>query len=237
MPTTTLGVILEGIALERRFGASRVLTQVDLAVGRGELLVLVGPNGAGKTTLLRLLAGLTRPSKGEVRVLGHALRSTPAGKRAIGVVSHQTLLYDDLTATENLRFTAKLYGLPSATDRVNAALDQVGLRTRGEEPLRRLSRGMVQRVAIARALLHDPSVILMDEPFVGLDRASVNQVCAILRRLLDGGAAVVASTHDPALVWSLGTIAGVLVQGRWALYQRLINGDGLLARCEELVRG
>ena len=203
--------------LERRFGAARAVQGVDLALDAGDLLLVLGPNGAGKTTLLRLLAGLARPTAGTVEIDGRAVLGSPAARRAVGLISHQTLLYDDLTAAENLRFAAGLYGLTDPEAAARGALDRVALGARADEPLRRLSRGMVQRVAIARALLHRPTVLLLDEPFTGLDTASAARLRAMLRDQLAEGAAVVLVTHQPAEGWELATQVGVLVAGRWVV--------------------
>lgn len=224
--------------LERRFGAARAVRGVDVTVDAGELLLVLGPNGAGKTTLLRMLAGLARPTAGTVAVEGRAVLGNPAARRAIGLISHQTLLYDDLTAAENLRFAAGLYGL-SDPDRVaRAALDRVRLSTRADEPLRRLSRGMVQRVAIARALLHAPTVLLLDEPFTGLDAPSVGRVREVIQEQRAAGAAIVLVTHNPAEAWDLASHVGVLVQGRWAIHEPRPAGlEAFLERFAEAVRG
>ncbi|HJR50049.1 MAG TPA: ABC transporter ATP-binding protein, partial [Gemmatimonadales bacterium] len=140
--------LLEARGLRRSFGPLRVLRGLDLAVRSGEAVVVAGPNGAGKTTLLRILAGLMRPEAGEVRVLGHPVRGEdPAGRRGIGFVSHQSLLYDDLTLAQNLTFAARLYRLPRPAEAARSALELAGLGSRADESPRRLSRGMAQRAA------------------------------------------------------------------------------------------
>jgi heme exporter protein A len=208
---------LQAEGVERRFGAARVLRGVDLTVRAGELHVIAGPNGAGKTTLLRILAGLSRPSQGRVRVFGQSLRDHPGHRRELGLLSHQSLLYDDLSPRENLVFAGRLYGLPAPGPSAEAALEQVGLAHRMHDPVRRLSRGMVQRVAIARALLHGPRVLLLDEPFTGLDAPSAARVVEVLRAQLQAGSALVLVTHNLAEVWSLATSISVLVRGRWVI--------------------
>lgn len=211
---------------------------MDLSLEPGALLLLLGPNGAGKTTLLRMLAGLARPTRGEVRIDGRRLGDDPALRRSVGLISHQTHLYDDLTAAENLRFAAGLYGLPDPVRVAREALERVALADRADEPLRRLSRGMVQRVAIARALLHAPTVLLLDEPFTGLDTASASRVREVIDAQRAGGAAVVLVTHNAAEAWELATEVGVLVAGRWALHApRPDTLDALQARVAEAVRG
>jgi heme exporter protein A len=208
---------LQAQGVERRFGAARVLRGLDLTVRAGELQVIAGPNGAGKTTLLRTLAGLARPSGGEVRVFGYPIRERPDLRRQLGLLSHQSILYDDLTPRENLIFAGKLYRLVAVEREAEAALEAVGLSHRMNDPVRRLSRGMVQRVAIARALLHKPRIMLFDEPFTGLDAPSALRVLEVLRAQLAAGAALILVTHNLAEVWSIATRISVLVQGRWAI--------------------
>jgi heme ABC exporter ATP-binding subunit CcmA len=200
-----------------------VLRDLDLTLGPGEALAVVGPNGAGKTTLLRLLAGLLRPSAGEVTVLGRPLHGDHAARRAIGFLSHQSLLYDDLTVLENLTFAARLYGLARPVEHAGQALEAAGLSARGGDTPARLSRGLLQRAAIARALLHRPRVLLLDEPFTALDEASSARLRETLRSVLAGGGAIVVVTHHLAEVWDLATRVAVLVGGRW--------------RCDEPVTG
>jgi heme exporter protein A len=210
--------LLQGRGLTRAFGAMQVLRGVDLDARAGELLAIAGPNGAGKTTLLRILAGLMRPTAGEVRVLGSRLtRSEPGPRRAIGLLSHQTFLYDDLTPAENLHFAARLYGLEDPASAVRTALDEVGLSARAATPVRHLSRGLLQRAAIARALLHRPEVLLLDEPFTGLDAPAADRFRALLRVQLAEGRALVLVSHHLAEVWELASRVAVLVDGRWAL--------------------
>jgi heme exporter protein A len=208
--------LLEARGLRRSFGGLRVLRGVDLTVRAGEAVVVAGANGAGKTTLLRLLAGLMRPESGEVRVLGRPLRGDgEEARRAIGFVSHQSLLYDDLTLAQNLTFTARLYALPRPADAARAALETAGLASRADDSPRRLSRGLIQRASIARALLHGPSVLLLDEPFTALDAAAAERLRVDLAGR-SAGLGMVIVTHRLAEVWELATRVAVLADGRWA---------------------
>jgi heme exporter protein A len=189
-----------------------------LDVRPGELLAIAGPNGAGKTTLLRILAGLMRPTRGEVRIRGRQLaRHAPEPRRAIGLLSHHTFLYDDLTPAENLAFTARLYGLANSSEVVRHALEDVGLTDRAQTPVRYLSRGLQQRAAIARALLHQPDILLLDEPFTGLDAPSADRFRALLASQLARGRALVLVSHHLGETWELATHVAVLAGGRWAL--------------------
>lgn len=211
---------------------------VDLALQPGELLLVLGPNGAGKTTLLRMLAGLARPTAGRVLVDGQPLSGQPHLRRSIGLISHQSLLYDDLTPAENLRFAAGLYGLANPAAVARRALEQVTMSDRADHPVRALSRGMVQRVAIARALIHSPSILLLDEPFTGLDTASADRVRQVVAHELGQGAAVVLVTHNQSEAWDLATHVGVLVQGRWAIQEpRTGSVDAFQPRLAEAARG
>jgi len=212
------GPILDAVGLQRSFGALRVLRGVDVRVGAGEALVVLGPNGAGKTTLLRLLAGLARPSAGEVRVLGRRLApSAPDARRPVGFVSHQSMLYDDLTVRENVVLAARLYGTAAPAAAARRALEAVGLADRGDEQPRRLSRGLLQRASIARALAHEPRLLLLDEPFTGLDVPSAERLRALLGERLAAGLALVLATHHLEEAWPLASRVAVLAGGRWAL--------------------
>jgi heme ABC exporter ATP-binding subunit CcmA len=209
--------LLEARGLRRSFGGLRVLRGVDLTLRAGEAVVVAGPNGAGKTTLLRLLAGLIRPEAGEVRVLGRPVRGDgEEGRRAVGLVSHQSLLYDDLTLAQNLTFAARLYALPRPAEAARAALESAGLTARADDSPRRLSRGLTQRAAIARALLHHPRVLLLDEPFTALDAAATERLRAELAGRLAAGLGMVVVTHRLGEVWELATRVAVLAEGRWA---------------------
>jgi len=230
--------ILQAQNLERHFGAAQVLRGVSLTVAAGECHLIVGPNGAGKTTLLRLLAGLARPSAGTVSIAGAALARDPLLRRRIGLLSHQSQLYHDLSAAENLAFTARLYGISNPAGAARAGLAALGLAERADEPVRRLSRGMVQRVAIARALLHAPRLLLLDEPFTGLDQQSSEQTLALLGAELAAGQALVLVTHDAGEAWELATHAHLLVRGAWAWSgPREASLERFLQRCRELARG
>ena len=160
-------IVLAGVT--KRFGTYTALHPTDLIIPCGQAVLIVGANGAGKSTLLRLVAGLCRPSAGSVKINGRDPQRTPEARAEIGLLSHQTLLYDELTARENLRFFAQLYGLDNPDERLAATLATVGLSERLDQRVGSFSRGMKQRLAIARAILHDPSILLLDEPFTGLD--------------------------------------------------------------------
>jgi heme ABC exporter ATP-binding subunit CcmA len=217
MPSSD-GPILDAVGLERSFGALRVLRGVDVRVRAGEALVVAGANGAGKTTLLRVLAGLARPSAGEVRILGVPVGpSTPDARRPIGFVSHLSMLYDDLTVHENVVLAARLYGSRDPDAAARRALEAVGLADRGDEQPRRLSRGLLQRASIARAVVHEPRLLLLDEPFTGLDAPAAERLRALLRQRLAAGLALVLVTHHLAEAWDLASRVAVLAGGRWAL--------------------
>jgi heme exporter protein A len=179
--------------LGRAFGERVALTGVTIEVPRGATLAVFGANGAGKTTLLRVLATLLRPHAGEAVVLGRTLpRDGWAVRGRIGLVAHQPLLYRDLSPRENLRFHARLHGVAEA--RVGALLDAVGMTRRADEPLRSLSQGMAQRVAICRAVLHEPELLLLDEPLANLDPGAAGAVEPLIGRAT--GAARLLISHD-----------------------------------------
>jgi heme exporter protein A len=185
---------LEVAGLARHYGEREALSDVSLTLASGQTLVVFGPNGAGKTTLLRVLATLLRPHAGEVRVLGEQLPNDAWAVRGrIGLLGHEPLLYRELTARENLRFHARLHGV--AEERVAELLCAVQLDDRADEPLRTLSRGMVQRVAVARAVLHDPELLLLDEPRSNLDPAAVELVEPLIGA--GSGRTRVICSHDP----------------------------------------
>jgi heme ABC exporter ATP-binding subunit CcmA len=237
MPSHDGAALLEAHGLQRSFGRVRILHGLDLSLQPGEALAIIGPNGAGKTTLLRLLAGLMRPSAGEVRILGLRVGGElgPA-RRALGVLLHQSLLYDDLTLLENLTFVAGLYGLNQPGAVAAAALEAAGLTDRAGELPRRLSRGLLQRAAIARSLLHSPRLLLLDEPFTGLDATAAARLRSDLQRRLSQGLGVVIVTHHLAEVWELASRVAVLVGGRWAVDEpRAGTLESFLPRYQELI--
>ncbi|WP_374687598.1 heme ABC exporter ATP-binding protein CcmA [Promineifilum sp.] len=184
-------------ALVKQYGLNPVLRGVDLHVGQGEFVTLVGPNGAGKSTLLGIVATLLRPTSGEVRVGGWSLpHQADRVRRHIGLVSHHSLLYRDMTAAENLTFFARLYRLDRIEERVLEALRKVGLFARQRDPVGTFSRGMVQRLTIARATLHEPDVLLLDEPYTGLDPEASHLLDALLQEESARGRTILMITHD-----------------------------------------
>jgi heme exporter protein A len=183
--------------LTKAFGHQAALRGVDLEVGEGEFLALFGPNGAGKTTLIRIVATLTRPTGGVVRIRGKDLGKAGTSLRQhIGLISHDPLLYGDLTPDENLRFFARMYDLEDPAARIDTVLDQVGLTGRRRDPVRTFSRGMVQRLAIARAILHDPAIMLLDEPYTGLDLQAADMLRTVLEELAASNRTVILTTHN-----------------------------------------
>ncbi len=186
--------MIELRGLRRDYGERTALDGVTLAVGAGQTLVVFGPNGAGKTTLLRILATLLRPHAGDVSVLGCELPDEAWRARGlVGLLGHEPLLYRELTAHENLKYYAGLYGLPDG--RVEERLDAVGIRARANEPIKTLSKGMVQRVAVARATLHDPELLLLDEPYANLDPAATDLVAPLIGA--ESRCTRVLTSHDP----------------------------------------
>jgi heme exporter protein A len=188
--------------------AAAALQEVDLVVEPGERLLLLGPNGAGKSTFIRIFAGLMHSAHGDARILGQPAR---AARGLIGVVGHATFLYDELTAAENLRFYGELYAVDDPPGRAAALLERVGLRHVADERVGRLSRGQQQRVTLARAMVHNPPVLLLDEPDTGLDLAAF----ALLADLATApGLTVILTTHNLASGLRLGTRVAVLARGR-----------------------
>jgi heme exporter protein A len=206
--------MIEVRGLVKAFGQKPILRGVNLHVGPGEFVALLGPNGAGKTTLLRILASLSRPTLGEVRIAGYELPAqASAVRQRLGVVSHQPLLYGDLTAEENLRFYARMYGLRDIEKRVDDVLDLIGLRSRRRDLVRQYSRGMQQRLAIGRAVLHDPEVLLFDEPHTGLDQDAAAMLDVVLRQVAARGRAVLMTSHDLLRASDLASRIDVLSRG------------------------
>ena len=206
--------MIEVRKLVKRFGAKPVLRGLDFSVEEGEFVALVGPNGAGKTTFLRVLSSLARPSLGRVSIAGFQLPSQAAEvRRSLGVVSHLPLLYGDLTAEENLRFYGKMYTVPALRQRIEQVLELVGLSARRSDLVRTFSRGMQQRLAIGRAIIHDPEVLLLDEPHTGLDQEACDMLDKVLREVAGRGRTVVMTSHDLGRVQDLASRFDVLARG------------------------
>jgi heme exporter protein A len=201
--------------LVKRFGPKVVLRGLDFEVESGEFVALLGPNGAGKTTFLRILASLSRPAMGTVNIAGYQLPNQAAAvRRRLGVVSHLPLLYGDLTAEENLRFYGRMYGIPKMEARITKVLEIVGLAPRRRDLVRTFSRGMQQRLAIGRAVLHDPEVMLFDEPHTGLDQDACEMLDTVLQEVAARGRTVVMTSHDLARTADLASRFDVLSKGK-----------------------
>jgi heme exporter protein A len=181
----------------KRFGHKTALHRINLFLKKGDFLALLGPNGAGKTTLIQILSSLMRPTTGDLRIAGHdARKESEELRRIIGVVSHHTFLYDHLTADENLKFYGLMYDVKNLRERIEELLERVGLRDRRHERVHTFSRGMQQRLSIARAVLHDPSLLLLDEPYASLDREGVKIMKKILEGHRERGLTTVMTSHD-----------------------------------------
>jgi len=190
-------LIVEAHRLRRDYGARRALDGVSFSLDAGQARAVHGPNGAGKTTLLRLLTLAMRPRSGTLTLFGHDARKQASKIRPhIGLLSHQTLLYDELSAHENLRFFGTLYGATDLDTRIPQLLDIVGLGLRADDPVAEFSRGMQQRLAIARALVHRPRLLLLDEPFSGLDLAAIKTMTDLLRNYVAQGGTMILVSHD-----------------------------------------
>jgi heme exporter protein A len=207
---------LEARGVEKSYGSHPAVRGIDFAMPVGQFLTVFGPNGAGKTTLLRMLAGSLRPTRGEIRIDGEALDYDETDWRGrIGVLSHQTFLYGQLTAAENLRFYGRLYEVRGLTERIEEVLARVGLWTRRDDRVRDFSRGMQQRLALARTLLHSPRIVLLDEPYTGLDPHAAGMLRAVLEQLRDGMRTIVLVTHNLSQGLDLADRVVVQVDGRW----------------------
>ena len=201
--------------LVKTFGHRVVLRGVDLDINEGEFVTLVGANGAGKTTLLNIVATLSKPTSGEVSISGYRLaESSTELRRYIGLVSHKTLLYDSLTAAQNLRFYARMYDVSNASSRIEEVVRLVGLAGRQNDPVRTYSRGMQQRLAIARAILHNPPILLLDEPDTGLDQHATDMLGELLSAVDAGQRTILMTTHNLERGLSLGNRAIILAKGK-----------------------
>jgi heme exporter protein A len=224
--------MIEVQTLVKRFGHKTVLRGLDFQVETGQFVALLGPNGAGKTTFLRILASLARPTLGQVSIAGYSLpQQAAAVRRQLGVVSHQPLLYGDLSAEENLRFYGRMYGIERLDVRISEVLELIGLSARRRDLVRTFSRGMQQRLAIGRAILHDPQVLLLDEPHTGLDQDACEMLDNVLRQVGVRGRTVLMTSHDLARAAGLAERFDVLSRGKIqaSIHQSELPQDGLLA--------
>jgi heme exporter protein A len=224
--------MIEATHLIKRFGPKTVLRNLEFRVAQGEFVALLGPNGAGKTTFLRILSSLSRQTFGEVTIAGYSLpHQASAVRRKLGVVSHLPLLYGDLSAEENLVFYGRMYGVERLDQRVSDVLGLVGLANRRRDLVRTFSRGMQQRLAIGRAVLHDPEVMLLDEPHTGLDQDACEMLDLVLRNVAARGRTLVMTSHDLARVQDLASRFDVLTRGRiqTSIRKDDLPADGLLA--------
>jgi len=210
--------IVEATGLTREFGPRRAVAGVTFSLAAGECLALFGPNGAGKTTLLRMLAGLLKPTSGSARISGIQLPGGPLARSRVGLISHHTMLYEALSARENVSFAARLYGIRDSRGRVEDSLRRMSMLERADAPIRSLSRGMQQRVSIARAMVHAPELVLADEPYSGLDENGARALTALLKELRSAGTAIIVVTHNLVEGLSLATHAAVMQRGKFVRY-------------------
>jgi heme exporter protein A len=222
MPSTP-AVEVSGVS--RVFGRRRAVDGVDLSLQSGDCLALFGPNGAGKTTLLRLVAGLLRPTSGTVRLGGQSLREDARARGQVGLVSHQSMLYRALTSLENVEFAARLYGLRDVRGAALQALERMQMLDRADSPVRALSRGLQQRISIARAIVHEPSVVLLDEPYTGLDAAGAVALSETLQLLRGSGATMLLVTHNVDEGLAIASHAAIMLGGRLVRHETCAGLD------------
>jgi heme exporter protein A len=233
---TEAALAIETLGLGKQIDERPILREVNLAIPAGQFVALLGANGAGKSTLLKVLSTLTPATSGEVRLFGKPLNREAAALRArIGLVSHQSMLYRELSARENLEFFAKLYNLPDPAARAREGLEAVGLWHRANDPVRDFSRGMTQRVSIARALIHEPELVLADEPFAGLDVAASGAIEGLLTGAHRAGRTVVLVNHDIAQSLRLAERVVVLHEGAVMIDQsvRGVSAQDVIEAIEE----
>ncbi|HUF75571.1 MAG TPA: heme ABC exporter ATP-binding protein CcmA [Longimicrobiales bacterium] len=232
--------VLEARGLVREYGAVVAVEGVDVTLREGEFLTVFGPNGAGKSSLLGMLGGALGPTRGKVSVRGVPLDfGDTEWRRSIGMLSHRGFLYAQLTAEENLRFYGHLFGLDDLDVRIPERLERVGLARRARSQVHELSHGMRQRLALARALLHDPDLVLLDEPFTGLDPSAAAVLHQVLRELRDGRRTVVMVTHNLTEGLALATRVAIQVAGKlaWEGAGAEIDRDGFERHYHEVVEG
>ena len=216
------GPAIQAEGLSKAFGRTPALRELDLEVSWGKVVTVLGPNGSGKTTLIKTLATLIKPDRGTVRVAGlNAARVGGSVRRTIGVVTHDPLLYDDLTGQENLRFHARMFRLGDIDGRINAATEGMGISARLDQRVGTMSHGMKKRFSIARALLHQPAVLLMDEPESGLDQEALAMLDRVVRDHSARGGAVVMTTHNLERAMAVGHRMAILAGGRIAYQESL----------------
>jgi heme exporter protein A len=211
--------VVHAEGLVRSFGGRRVVDSVSFTLRGGDCLALFGPNGAGKTTLLRLVAGLLAPAQGTVQVNGVSIREGAAARAQVGLVSHASMLYGALTVRENVELAARLYGLAEPAVAAQAALALRKGDDRADAPARTLSRGLQQRVSIARAMVHQPRLLLCDEPYTGLDDAGSAALTAVLSERREAGAALLLVTHNLTEGLALATQAAIMRRGRFVRHE------------------
>lgn len=221
---------ISAAGLRKDYGDRTVLRGIDMSVPWGQTAVLFGPNGAGKTTLLRILAGLSRPDAGDTHIAGLPMRRSGGRARTlVGFVGHQSLLYNDLTCRENLVFYAKLYGVERPASRIGGVLEQLNLADRADRRVRTLSHGMQKRLSVARAILHEPAVLLLDEPESGLDADSVVSLGDLLRNWSASGKSALLTTHSSEIGQAWADRVYILERGRLA-EDRSFRRDALPGR-------
>jgi heme exporter protein A len=222
---TAANIAIRVRGLSKAMGGRAVLRAIDLDVSAGQSVALTGANGAGKTTLLRCLAGVLRPTSGDVYWLGQPAWGHPAARHLVGMVAHQSLLYPQLTLRENLVFAARMHGLPQPLVRADELLEAIGMQRHADRTPATISQGMRQRLAIARALVHDPPILLCDEPFSGLDAAGVAWLSRVLVDLRDRGRTLVCALHDEEAIRRLADRVLEIRAGQLA--ERPAPGRGL----------
>jgi len=237
-PETILEHSIEVEDLGKAFGSLWALRDVELQLRKGQVMAVFGPNGSGKTTLIRVLAALARPNRGSAAVEGHDIRrEAQAVRRVVGVVTHQPLLYDDLTPYENLTFYGRMYGVHNLKEKVPSVLKRVGMESRMHDRVRTLSHGMQKRAALARAILHDPQVLLLDEPESGLDPEGVLRLHEIVLELKSQGKSVLMTTHNVEQGLALADEVVVIKQGQVVLRQAkaMLDVENFRATLAELM--
>jgi len=218
--TETQSTVIAVTGLTKTFGNLYALRNLSFSLNKGEFLTIFGPNGAGKTTLIRILSTITKASSGEIKIADLSFEDDSEKlRRQIGVIAHQTFLYENLTAEENLRFYGKLYDVENLSKKIDTILSEVGLELRKRDFVRTFSRGMQQRLAIARAMLHEPSILLLDEPYTGLDQHSSVMLTNWLNRLRSSEQTILMVTHDLEQGMELADRIAILVNGQLVFNQ------------------